>query len=294
MLPSATAPPVVDEKDTQPHASDLAKGIETALALIPALMRRAEWQHRAGFIYDERATYRRIIRIIEDKLGRYDLALIEPLVMLGKSFFYIDTSGTSTLVQGAVSTGEIYVKRALKIAAENTNSTWNIIADATLALGDFYMYEGSPQRARPVYQNAWDLLSEPDVSGKKLEKRRSELEQLVGLKVNPLPPYIGEPDAAADADDPANPMLDGSVTMTYDVSPRGRVTNLRLVEAVPPEFEGMQKTVQQEMRRRVFRPRFEDGEPVVTADQVLIHRFSYRQSELDALREDSGTDNEAT
>lgn len=264
-----------------------------ALAMIPALMRRAAWQHRAGFIYDERATYRRVIRIIEDKLGRDDLALVEPLVLLGKSFFYIDTSGTTTLSQGTTFTGEIYVKRALKIAAENPNSTWNIIADATLALADFHMYDGSPQRARPVYRNAWDLLSEPDASGKKLEKRRSELEQLVGLKMNPLPPYIGESDPAEGADDPGNPVLEGSVTMTYDVSVRGRVTNLKLVEAEPPEFEGMQKTVQQEMRRRVFRPRFEDGEPVVTRDQVLIHRFFYRQSELDALREDSDADEEA-
>ena len=265
-----------------------------ALALIPALMRRAAWQHRAGFIFDERATYRRAIRIIENKLGRDDLALVEPLIMLGKSFFYIDTSGTTSLTQGTISTGEIYVKRALKIAAENPNSTWNIIADATLALGDFYMYEGSPQRARPVYRNAWNLLSEPDQTGKKLEKRRSELEQVVGLKMNPLPPYIGESDTAAGAEDPGNPILEGSVTMRYDVSVRGRVANLKLVEAVPPEFEGMQKTVQQEMRRRIFRPRFEDGEPVVTPDLVLVHRFSYRQSELDALRKDPEADEEAT
>ena len=262
------------------------------LELIPALMRRAEWQHRAGFIFDERATYRRAIRIIENKLGRDDLALVEPLLMLGKSFFYIDTSGTTSLNQSTISTGEIYFKRALKIAAENPKSTWDVIADATLALGDYYMYQGSPQRAKPVYRNAWNLLSEPDESGNKMKKRRAELEQVVALKQTPLPPYIGESNPVG-IDDPGNPQFDGTVTMSFDISTRGRVTNLRLVETEPPEFEGMQKTVQQELRRRVFRPRFQDAEPVTTTDQVLIHTFYYRQSDLDAARAASGAGVEA-
>ena len=259
-----------------------------ALELIPALMRRAQWQHRAGFIFDERATYRRAIRIIEGKLGRDDLALVEPLLMLGKSFFYFDTSGTTSLNPSTISTGEIYFKRALRIAAENPNSTWDVIADATLALGDYYMHEGSPQRARPVYRNAWDLLSEPDESGNKMKRRRAELEQVVALKRTPLPPYIGESNPVG-KDDPNNPLYEGTVTMSYDISTRGRVTNLKLIETEPPEFESMQKTVQQELRRSVFRPRFEDAEPVTATDQVLVHTFYYRQSDLDGARAASGT-----
>ena len=39
------------------------------LDLVPSLMRRARWQHRTGYYNDERATWRRIIRIIEEKQG---------------------------------------------------------------------------------------------------------------------------------------------------------------------------------------------------------------------------------
>ena len=52
---------------------------DNVLDLLPALMERAIWQHRAGFIYDERTTYRRVIRIIEEVFGKDDLRLIDPL-----------------------------------------------------------------------------------------------------------------------------------------------------------------------------------------------------------------------
>ena len=63
------------------------------LALIPSLMRRAEWQHRAGYIVDEQATYRRAIRIIETSASKDDIRLIEPLTKLGESYFFTDLHG---------------------------------------------------------------------------------------------------------------------------------------------------------------------------------------------------------
>ena len=92
--------------------------------MIPSLMRRAAWQHRTGYIIDERATYRRIIRIIEREAGKLDLRLIEPLTRLGSSYFFIDLSGTDPLNQPGSSAGEIYFKRALRIARESEESTW--------------------------------------------------------------------------------------------------------------------------------------------------------------------------
>ncbi len=255
------------------------------LDLIPSLMRRAEWQHRVGFINDERTTYRRIIRIIESKHGRDDLALVDPLVMLGRSFFFIDTSGQSSFHQQSLSTGEIYFKRALRIATENPESEWTLVTDATLALGDFYMFDGNPQRARQVYRDAWTLLSEPEDDAEKLERRRLELEGMITLKKRPLPRYIGESNPANTPVPSEDPVLQGRVTVTYGISARGRVADLKLVEAEPPEFTDMQNTVQREIRRRVFRPTFADAEPVATSDHVFIHTYYYRQSDLDAARQ---------
>ena len=103
------------------------------------------------------------------------------------------------------------------------------------------------------------------------------------LKQNPLPLYIS---GAGDdqAEDGQDPMLQGSVSITYEVSTRGRATGLKLMEAVPPEFEDMVNYVQREVRRRIYRPRLEDGEVVATPDLVLVHRYYYRQSDLEAAR----------
>jgi tetratricopeptide (TPR) repeat protein len=255
-----------------------------SLDMVPSLMRRADWQHRAGFIFDERATYRRVIRIIEDQLGSDSLALVEPLIFLGRSFFSFDTSGATSYQPATIRSGEVYFKRALKITAESPESNWSTIADSTLALADYYMQVGETQRARQTYENAWDLLSERDPTGEKLEKRRAELESVIPLRQASLPDHIGDaqPTGIQDADDP---IKEGNITISYSISERGRVTNLKLIEQRPSAFEEYQSSVQRLVRRTLFRPRFEDGEAVPTQDQVLVHTFYYRQSDLDAANE---------
>jgi tetratricopeptide (TPR) repeat protein len=254
-----------------------------SLELIPSLMRRGAWQHRAGFIFDERVTYRKVVRIVENKLGRNDLALVEPLVKLGKTFFYIDTSGQTAFHEAQLSTGEVYFKRALRIAAESPDSNWKIIASATLALGDFYMFENNAQRARQVYRNAWTLLSESEDDVDKLEMRRRELEVTINLKQRPLPPFVGKTNPALEVT-AEDPILEGTVRVSYNVSDRGRVVNLKLEEAEPPEFKSMQNSVQREVRRRIFRPLFADGEAVASPGHEFVHVFAYRQSALEAAR----------
>lgn len=248
--------------------------------LIPSLLRRAEWQHRAGFIYDERATYRRAIRIIERSKGKDSSDLVAPLILLGRSYFYIDTSGQTSFHDGNMTSGEIYFRRAARIATESPDTDWQIVAQATLALGDYYMYSNNPQRARQVFTDAWEQLSEGE---EQLDVRRKQLEQVVPLKQNKLPLYVSSGDDAP-AENRDEAMLQGSVSIGYEVSARGRANNLSLVDAQPPEFEPMITTVHRELRRRIFRPRMVDGEIVQTPDLILMHKYYYRQSDLDAAR----------
>jgi tetratricopeptide (TPR) repeat protein len=255
-----------------------------SMEMIPSLMRRAKWQHRAGFIYDERATYRRAIRIIEDQLGSESIELVEPLILLGQSFFSVDTSGSQSYQPASLSSGEIYFRRALRVAAESPEADWRIIADATLALGDFYIQAGESQRGREAYRSTWNLLSERDAQGQKLERRRLELETVQPLRSGRLPEYIGDaqPTGVQNVDDP---IRQGTITVSYSISDRGRVADVELVEQQPDVFVDLQKDVIREVRRRIFRPRFEDGEPVATPNQVLVHSFYYRQSDFDAARQ---------
>ena len=250
------------------------------LEMVPSLMQRAAWQHRTGFINDERTTLRRAIRIIELEVGKNSTQLVEPLTRLGKSYFYVDLSGTVAYGQTAMSTGEIHFKRALRIASLYPESNWELIAGTSLALGDYYMFQGNEQRARKVYQEAWANLSEGD---DQLAYRSIQLEELVPLRVRPIPQYVNT-GGEKSSNDPDEPLLQGNVTVSYDVSARGRATNLKIIEANPPEFADMQLYVQREVRSRIFRPRFVDASPAVTDNQLLIHNFYYQQADLDALQ----------
>ena len=249
--------------------------------LVPSLLRRAEWQHKAGFIFDERATYRRAIRIIERHSGRDSLDLVEPLILLGRSYFYLDASGQVSFHDSSMSSGEIYFRRAARIAEEHPETNWQVVAQAQLALGDYYMYNNNPQRGRQVYLDAWSLLSKQEDG---LDVRRVQLEQVVPLKQNKLPLYVSSGEDEEAPDEKENPLLQGSISISYTVSTRGRAANLRMIEAQPPEFEKMIGLVQREVRRRIYRPRVEEGEVVETPDLILVHKYFYRQSDLDAAR----------
>ncbi|MDH3274413.1 MAG: tetratricopeptide repeat protein [Gammaproteobacteria bacterium] len=271
-----------DLQDTV-YALNVRHFANDSIELIPSLMKRAHWQHRIGFINEERATYRRVVRIYEAKFGKSALQLIRPLVLLGKSFSYLDMSGEQAFREATFTGGEIYFKRAVRIAAEHPDTTWEMQTIAALALGDHYMHIGNTPRANKTYGNVWDLLSEDEA---RLDMRREQLENNVVLRMEPLPDYIGNahPETAPNNGDP---VLQGSVSLIYDISARGRASGVKLLEADPPEFQEIQKIAQRELRRRIFRPRFVEGKPVTSADQVFVHTFFYRMSDLEALRDES-------
>ena len=83
---------------------------------------------------------------------------------------------------------------------------------------------------------------------------------------------------------------EGHIIVSYDVNTRGRVSALKIVEATPAEFDDMRRLVQREMRTRVFRPRFEDAEPVESTNEVFTHTFYYRQEDLEELREEAAAE----
>jgi len=254
-----------------------------SLDIIPPLMRRAAWQHRAGLINDQRTTLRQVIRIIEVESSKDDLRLVAPLTELGQSFFYVDMSGLGTYQGSSVTTGEIYLKRAVRITNENPSAEWKQIADASLALGDYYVIGGNDQRARKLYKSTWGLLSEDDT---RLDYRRVQLEQLVPLRERPIPRYVESPNELENMDPEAR-FLQGIITVTYDISVRGRPTNLKIIEAAPADFSDMQRSVQREVRTRIYRPQFVESGPIITGNQILVHKFYYRQADLDAIRNTS-------
>ena len=262
---------------------------DDAMGMVPSLMRRADWQHRAGFINDQRTTLRRAVRIIETVGGKNDMRLVEPLTQLGQSFFYIDTSGIA-YAQTTLATGETHFKRALRIASENPDENWEMIAETTLSLGDYYNFLGNMQQANKIYLAAWQDLEEGD---DRQTYRREHLENIVVLRENRLPDVVSPPDQ----DKPTGqeiPLSQGSITFRYDISARGRPVNVKIIDAQPIEFVDMHRKVQRELRRRIYRPRYTANGPISTEELVINHKYFYQQAELEALRAPPATESEET
>lgn len=245
------------------------------LGLIPSLMRRADWQHRAGYIHDERATYRRAIRIVEAKLGKDDPQLIPPLLKLAESFYFADMIQAGRTSREIVATGEIYFKRAARIVERSETVEWPEYALTKLALADYYIYADAHNRARKLYAEIWEYLS---VDEERLDARQDWLEQPSVFFQQGLPTRVGAPPNRGEA------LLNGTIRVDYDISKRGRVRNIRTV-ANPPEFVEMQRIVHREVRNRVFRPRLVDGTPADSDELVFEHNFLYRQADLEKLRQ---------
>ncbi len=245
-----------------------------ALAMVPSLMRRGEWQHRAGYFNDERATYRRVVRIIESRLGKDDPKLIAPLTKLGESFYFVDLTDKNPYGSNVTASGEVYFKRAARIAESSPDVHWSEKVAADLALADYYTYSESYNRARKIYSETWDFLS---ADPERLEDRARLLEEPVVLFQRALPTSVFDRVSNRQA------VLTGTIVVDYNVSSRGRVRSIR-TEANPPEFTDLQRMVHREIRRRVFRPMLVDGVPQTSDDMRFVHTFYYRQSDLDALK----------
>jgi len=253
------------------------------MGLLPSLMNRATWQHRAGYFDEERLSYRRAIRIVEASAGKNDPLLIEPLRRLGESFYYVDTNMSSSQVYGTIAGVETYFKRAARIADQAEDLDWHELTKTKLALADYYLYIEEFGRSGRLYKEVWEYLSTDD---ERLAKRGELLEQPVALRVNELPIYAGG--IPAKNLEPGE-LIVGKIVVDYTVTIRGRVRELR-TEAIPPEFTDMQRTVHREIRRRLFRPKFVEAAAIKVEGLVFEHNFSYLQADLDSLRaKKSGT-----
>ena len=247
------------------------------MGLLPSLMNRATWQHRAGYYAEERSSYRRAIRIVESSTGNNGPLLVEPLRRLGESFYYVDVNMATPQQQGLVSTGEMYFKRAVRIAEKSKDFDWRELAQTKIALADYYTFTEAQNRSRKIYREVWAMLATDE---ERLAVRNEWFADPVAIRTDPLPVYAG---GIADTGSSRKDLLAGKVIVDYDVSTRGRVREIQ-TEAIPAEFTDMERMVHRELRRRIFRPRLADGVPVESNRLVHEHPFSYVQSDLDALR----------
>lgn len=251
-----------------------------SLDIIPALKNKAIWQHRLGLYADERLTWRKIVNIVEDHEGKESLALISPLTNLGKSYLFLTTAQYEYQPGVSSSSGEAYLRRANRIARKNPAADWLLIEDTLLALGDYYILSGRPNKASKIYQEAWTMLTEEN-DPRKLQTRWEHLERVNTLqKVFPPKYYNTEQREIQQGRPPPENFETGTMTFAYSVNPNGRISDLQLLETRPAELIEFGKVAGRSLRRIVYRPRVEDGSLVATPDVVYTHDFFYRPSDL--------------
>jgi len=249
--------------------------------IIPALRTRADWQHRMQMYEQERFTWRRIISVIEKDQGRESLALIDPLTNLANSYLAVVYSGLPANAQPAFSSGDPYLKRAVRIADRNPDATLQIRVDAKLELGDYYIITDHVGRAQGVYRDLWKMLSADESL---LEMRRDLLESNQLLRDVFPPKRLDDPSAASGGTRPSG-YLTGTVLFEYDVNTNGRPSKVRLLEADPPGLDDLYRQIGRELRFIVHRPRILDGNVQGTKNLTFRHEFFYRDSDLETIDE---------
>ena len=278
--------------DIQEHiySSQSRKIDPESLDIIPALEKRAQWQHRLQRYSRERITWRHIINIIEDHYGKSSLELIDPLTKLGKSYLYVNPVEYDYGPVVSVGSGETYLRRSLKIAETHPDSNWVQVKNSMLSLVDFYLLSGRPNRASNTLVDTWAFLSEGD-DPERLQARQDDLEQPTLLQRVYPPRYyntLREDDGAPAPDN----FETGTISFKYAVSATGSVSGIVHLETQPREITDFHEVVGRSMRRMKYRPRMEDGRIVFTRDMIFTHDFFYRPSDIpDPVAEPAAPEN---
>ncbi len=248
----------------------------TSLDIIPALKKQAAWQHRLQLYDRERVSWRKIINVIERHHGKTDLRLIPPLTSLGRSYLYITPVEYDMQPEVSVASGETYLRRANRISTENSEATWEIREQTMLALGDYYLLSGRPNRGSRVYSELWAFLSDDE---ERHGNRRDHLERL-NLLQNIYPPRYYRSEQVDERFPNDEDYETGVVSYGFIVNTSGRASNIQHIETRPPEFEDMQERVRRNLRHLIYRPRVTDGKVVSTPDIVYTHEFFYRPEDI--------------
>lgn len=243
---------------------------------------------QAGLVAVGRDSYRQALNVVEKKLGRNDLATVEPLRAYADSFrrelfllgFGLKTASAERQAVGepqldpkAINPrylnieGERALQRALKTLDAHPNRSTAMLMDTLIDLGDWYMIKGEPDEALPRYQRALSLVDqvEPD----RIDAARSKFTFPVQVYYAiPLlaTRHLSRPDEEVDQ---------RFVHVVFTVTADGGVRDERVIDqdATARQIAETMAAV----RTARYRPKFVNGEPVDTIDVSMRQVFRQRK-----------------
>ncbi len=188
--------------------------------------------------------------------------------------------------------GETHLRRAKRIAESHPDADWQLVEDTLLALGDYYVLSGRPNRGSRIYGETWTLLSEGGEQ-ERLKNRREHLERPVILQDVYPAKYLNSDRKDEPQEAPPN-FETSTISIGYTVEPSGRISDMRLVESRPVAIGEFDKRIARSLRRIIYRPRLEEGKIVPTNNIVYTHEFFYRPSDLETETTDTDPSEEQT
>jgi hypothetical protein len=160
-----------------------------------------------------------------------------------------------------------YLRRAVMIAANDPAATPVQKADALIAFADLLNLKTDRWNSTVRrYREAWDILTDAGLIAER------------DARFGRPSPLNDVPDNTTIAfrhllDSQANPNgLDGYVALRFDLSDRGKVRNVEVIETRPRGYGD--PIVKHHLETLLFRPSFDSGEPV--ASEGHEYRFAFR------------------
>ena len=131
-------------------------------------------------------------------------------------------------------------------------------AKALVHLGDWNLLRGKKTTAHKNYKSAYQLLADTGEHQEVIEELFGKPQNLPALRL-PLP----------EIDDKLEQGKTTSVLASFDVSSTGRAKNVHILESEPADATSARRKAKKTIRGRIYRPRFENGEPVNTVGNKI-------------------------
>ena len=219
---------------------------ETDPRVLAAWRRSGEMFSLAGRHHDAQEHYEYAMDNIRVTDGPDSLAQLPFLYELSRSFLHHAAADRFTRIEMA----RAQLERAVLITERNPTATPRQKFDAYLRMGDFMQRYGQWESAVNHYRHAWHQVHDD------AEIRATTFDT----------PTLLTPQSALQDDVPDGDSGAITVKVFYDVDKRGRVDNERVED--DPGVDGAADKALMRMRRLIFRPRFDAGQPVTTSDLV--------------------------
>jgi len=239
----------------------------------------------------QRDVYKAAIEILEKNYGPDDPRLIEPLLALADTYYYL----TKQYVQQEFSSG-FYdfdrppasfrppvrqegrglaaLQKALDIARANPEQASDKEIDILVEMGDWHMiYRRSSDYGVAFYLEAWKRIAEGPGGAELANQAFAQPQRLFFLDSSP-PIRRGSMGYRTTLYETPPEAVEGHATLLLDVTAQGQAENVTIVEAETDDPQGRAQRELRAVSDAMFRPRIVDGQAVDAKGIRMVQPFA--------------------